>query len=64
VPHLVDCDSDPVVALAASSAARPPFATLGMLAPVEFENHTLSEHRTGFAASRLRSSQNHLINNS
>jgi putative transposase len=37
-------------------------STLGMLAPLEFENSTLSEHRTGFAASRLRSSHTHLIN--
>lgn len=38
-------------------------STLGMLAPLEFENSTLSDRRTSFAASQLRSSQNHLINN-
>jgi putative transposase len=37
-------------------------STLGMLAPLEFENSTLSDHRTSFAASRLRSSQNQIIN--
>jgi putative transposase len=35
-------------------------STLGMLAPLEFENRTLSDRRTGFAASRLRSSQNQI----
>jgi putative transposase len=37
-------------------------STLGMLAPLEFENSTLCDHRTGFAATRLRSSQNQIIN--
>src|SRR4051794_13309577 len=37
-------------------------STLGMLAPLAFENSTLSPDRTGFAASRLRSSQNQIIN--
>ena len=36
--------------------------SLGMLAPVEFENRTLSDHRPSFAASRLRVSQPQLIN--
>lgn len=38
-------------------------STLGMLAPLEFENRTLPEHRASFAASRLRSPQNQIINN-
>ena len=38
-------------------------STLGMLSPLEFENSTLSDHRPSFAASRLRSSQNQIINN-
>jgi hypothetical protein len=33
-----------------------------MLAPLEFENRTLSHHGAGFAASRLRHSQNQMIN--
>jgi putative transposase len=37
-------------------------STLGMLAPLQLENSTLREHRTGFAASRLRSSQTQFIN--
>jgi transposase InsO family protein len=32
-------------------------STLGMLAPLEFENRTLSNHRPSFAASPLRVSQ-------
>jgi putative transposase len=38
-------------------------STLGMLAPLEFENNTLPEHRASFAASRLRSPQHQIINN-
>jgi putative transposase len=38
-------------------------STLGMLAPLEFENSTLREHGAGFAASRLRHAQNQMINN-
>ncbi len=37
-------------------------STLGMLAPLEFENSTLSDHGAGFAASRLRYSHNQMIN--
>jgi putative transposase len=37
-------------------------STLGMLAPLEFENGTLSDHRPSFAASRLRVSQNQIVN--
>jgi transposase InsO family protein len=37
-------------------------STLGMLAPVEFENRTLSSHRPSLAASRLGSSQEQIIN--
>jgi putative transposase len=37
-------------------------STLAMLAPLEFENSTLLPDSAGFAASRLRSSQNQLIN--
>jgi putative transposase len=38
-------------------------STLAMLSPLEFENSTLCDHGTSFAASRLRSSQNQIINN-
>ena len=38
-------------------------SALGMLAPLEFEHSTLPEHGASFAASRLRSSQNQIINN-
>jgi len=37
-------------------------STLGMLAPLEFENSTLMPHRPGLAASRLGVSQNQIIN--
>lgn len=37
-------------------------STLGMLAPVEFENSTLSSHRPSLAAARLGSSQDQIIN--
>jgi putative transposase len=37
-------------------------STLGMLAPLEFENSTLSPDRPSFAASRLRVTQNQIIN--
>jgi putative transposase len=37
-------------------------STLGMLAPLEFENSTLLPDGAGFAASRLRHSQNQMIN--
>ena len=37
-------------------------STLGMLAPLEFENSTLSDPGPSFAASRLRVSQTQIIN--
>jgi putative transposase len=37
-------------------------STLGMLAPLQFENRTLTPDGASFAASRLRSSQNQIIN--
>ena len=37
-------------------------STLGMLAPLEFENNTLSSPRAGLAASRLEISQTQIIN--
>jgi putative transposase len=37
-------------------------STLGMLAPVEFENRTFSSHRPSLAAARLGSSQDQIIN--
>ena len=37
-------------------------STLGMLAPLEFENSTLSDHRPSLAASQLGSSQDQIIN--
>jgi hypothetical protein len=38
-------------------------STLGMLAPLEFENSTLSSRSPSFAASRLRDSHNQIIFN-
>ncbi len=37
-------------------------STLGMLAPLEFEDRTLASHRPSLAASRLGSSQDQIIN--
>jgi transposase InsO family protein len=38
-------------------------STLGMLAPLEFENDTLSSRRPSLASSRLGVSQNQITNN-
>jgi transposase InsO family protein len=38
-------------------------STLDMLSPLQFEDSTLGDRGISFAASRLRSSQNQIINN-